>query len=175
MNNSSVSSPIQHKAKSIFVNFVTNKQTREQNQTLFFYSSMTLKMGQGHRNWHECVQQKSCSRGIYATALIPHRIRACEMAIWATFLTRQMIHPIFKVKGDPKGRQNLSWGQRKCANTSIHRLRMAVLSVFMQHKYFFCLKSELLRALRCWFALDQWKVEKGWLMMLHTLPPHIPA
>ena len=39
-------------------------------------------------------------------------------------------------------------------------LYLIALSLFIQNKYFFGFKYELLRALRCWLTLYQWRAER---------------
>ena len=68
--------------------------------------------------------------------------------------------------------------KKKVKTFPICKFRVAVLSIFLQRKYFFgfvlCFALELLFEQPGWFALYQWRAEKGRLIMyvLYTFATH---
>ena len=67
-------------------------------------------------------------------------------------------------EGKLKWRHELAWRHRKCANISICRLHLVVMSIFIPPKLVpFWFEFELFQP--CWFTLFQWRAKKGWLMM----------
>ena len=91
-------------------------------------------------------------------------------------LPTQMIPWPGMLKGEPSRRCNLACKRTKHANMSIYGLHLLLLSTFLQKKYsfFFNCKSELPWAQPCWFALHQWRAEKGWLTTYSIHLPHMP-
>ena len=65
-----------------------------------------------------------------------------------------------------KWRGNLVWKGQQSAG---------LIRLFCQQKKRVFALTELHRTPSCWFALHQWRAEKGWLKMYLTPLPHIPA
>ena len=116
----------------------------------------TWEMRNGQHLCHQCHEGGSGSLLEYQVGL--HTDLGCFHFLFCTF------------KGEPKQKHKLAWKHQKCANISMCRLHLVVLSIFIPKKRKKVFASNLRSTWHSCISLFfyWWRAEKGQFVMFDT-------